>query len=77
MSEVMLNYDERARFCVDEIIDDADVGGIAHAPCFRDCLSDNRKTAEARIARAIRMAVAAALGSQSESSAPHSLNNRT
>lgn len=41
---------------VTKIIDDAG-SGDTYAPCFRDCLSDNRQTAERRIAEAIDAAL--------------------
>lgn len=41
---------------VSKIIEDAG-SGDTYAPCFRDCLYDNRETAERRIVEAIEAAM--------------------
>lgn len=51
----MAQLHELAAECVDAIISDA--SGSKYAPCFRDCLSDNRDTAEARIVEIIARAL--------------------
>lgn len=57
----MAQLHELAAECVDAIISDAD--GPKYAPCFRDCLGDNRDTAEARIVEIIARALKEASGS--------------
>lgn len=49
---------------IDSIQEAADVGGAHYAPCFRDCLGDNRDWVKAKLAELIAHREAIAVNGQ-------------
>jgi hypothetical protein len=50
---VQASHRRQAREFLEAIQDEADIGGLHYAPCFRDCLGDNMGWVQMRVAELI------------------------